>query len=93
MGVWAMMELPRLVRLASYLVCEQKPVLIGEEEAGRHGVDADVRRVLLGHVHGEPLGEVAHGGLGSGVSGDAGEGPEGVHRGDVEDGSVPLPRP
>ena len=68
-----------LGELASYLVREQKPVLIGEEEAGRHGVDADVRRVLLGHVHGEPLGEVAHGGLGSGVSGDAGEGPEGVH--------------
>ena len=53
-----------------------------DEEAGGHGVHADVRG---GEVVGEPLGEIEDGGLAHRVGGHAGQGAVGVHRGEVQD--------
>ncbi len=78
------MELPRGVS-AIVFVIEQEAVLVADEEAGGDGVDADLGGIFLGHVHCQPLGEVAHACLGSRIGGDAGERAEGIHGGDVED--------
>ena len=69
-------------------VGEEEAVLFSEEEARRDGVDADFLRVILAEVDGQPLREVADGGLGGRVGGDFGEGAEGVHAGDVEDDAL-----
>lgn len=64
---------------------EQGAVLIGDEEAGSQGVDANAR---LGKVHRQPLGQVGHRRLGAGIGRNLGQGPIGVHGGDVDDVGV-----
>ncbi len=49
---------------------QQEAVLFREKEAGGQGVDAYARAVLLGHVYGQPLGEIGDGGFGSAIGGD-----------------------
>ena len=64
------------------LVEQQLPVLIGHQEPRGNGVATDAGAREVG---GQPLGEVADGGLGPGVSGDLGQWDIGVHGADVED--------
>ncbi len=73
---------------AALSIDHQEAILVSKKEAGGDGVDTDVGAVFLGHVDGEPLGEVGDGGFGGAVGGDAGEGAEGVHGGDVDDAAV-----
>ena len=70
---------------AAFWSGHQEAVLFGQEEAGGDGIHADVWAVFLGHVHGQPLGEVGDGGFGGAVGGDARQGADGVHGGDVDD--------
>ena len=67
------------------LLQHEEAVLVGDEEAGGDGVDADAHGREVG---GEPAGEVLDGGLGGGVGGDLGEGLGGGHGGDVHDGTA-----
>ena len=67
------------------IVPKQFCVLLGGEEAGGNGVDADAD---AREVHGKPLGEVRNCRLGARICGDLGQGSIGVHRGDVENGAA-----
>lgn len=78
--------LPARFERAGRLVGQQEAVLVGQEEAGGDGVAADAQ---LCHVHGVPLGEIVDGALGSRIGRDLREGPDGVHRGDVQ--HIPFP--
>jgi len=78
-------DLPSTGRELPFLVQKEETVLFGEEEPGGDGHHPDRWRILLGHVHRQPLGEVGHRRLGGRVSRDAGQGPDGVHGGDVQD--------
>src|SRR2546423_7094694 len=51
---------------------QQEAVLFREKEAGGQGVDAYARAVLLGHMHGQPLGEIGDGGFGGAIGGGTG---------------------
>lgn len=67
---------------------EQGAILIGEEEARGDGVDADAGGELGGHLSGEELGEIGDAGFGGGISHHAGEGAEGGHGGEIDDGAL-----
>ena len=64
------------------LLEEQASVLIGNEEAGGNGIDADAD---AGEMDSQPLGEVGDGSLGAGIGGDLGQRGVGIHGTDVDD--------
>jgi len=70
---------------AGLLVGQEEAVLLGQEEARGDRVDADVPGVVLAHVNGQPLREVADRGLGGRVRRDLRQRAKGVHAGDVQD--------
>ena len=58
---------------------------LGDEPAGRDGVDA---HALEGELERQRLGDLHHAGLGGGIGGDALGDAEAEHRGDVDDGAL-----
>ena len=71
-------------------VGQQRAVLLGDEEAGGYGVDADALAELLGALGGHEGREVADAGLRGSVSANAGDGAERSHRREVDDGALAL---
>ena len=78
--------------LPGILIRQEVAILFCEEEPRRERVDPDLRTVLLGDMHREPLREVAHRGLGGRVPRYPGQRAKRVHRGDVEDAAALLVR-
>src|SRR5262249_38837728 len=54
---------PALGRLARLFIDQQASVLLGDEEPGRDGVDADTWRIILSHVSRQPLRKIIDAGL------------------------------
>ena len=66
-------------QFSCFLFGQEKTILLGEEKSGSNGIDPDVRRILLRHVHGEPLREIRHGCLRRGICGDARQRTKRIH--------------
>ncbi len=75
-------DLARAGRGRAVRVEEQRRVLLGGEEAGGDGVDANAD---LAEMHRQPLGKVGDGGFRAGIGGDLGQRRVGVHAADVQD--------
>src|SRR5689334_1266952 len=57
--------------LARLTVSKQEAILLGEKESRCNGVDTDARRVLLSHMHRQPLRKIGHACLGSRIRRDS----------------------
>ncbi len=79
-------------KLTGFTIRQHAPVLDSLKKTRSDRVHADPRGIFLGHVHGQPLGEIANARLSRRITHHAGQRTQSGHGGDVEDNSLSLLR-